>query len=93
MNTYCPKCKKHTEHVVEKVKKKGRAKAHPESQAQRRFNRKLLGYGSFPRPNPRGRGKTAEKLDLRYKCKECNKKHMRGKGWRTKKFEIVKVQK
>jgi large subunit ribosomal protein L44e len=83
---YCPYCKKHTEHTVEKVKKKTRRKM---SEGQRRFLRVQKGYGSFPRPKP-DYEKPTKKVDLRYKCKECNKKHTKGKGFRIKKLELVK---
>lgn len=84
---FCPYCKKHTKHTVEVAKKKPRRKM---AQGQRRFLRKLRGYGSFPRPKP-DYEKATKKLDLRYKCEECGKKHTKGKGFRAKKFEIKKV--
>lgn len=84
----CPKCNKHTEHTVKQAKKKGRGKAHPNCQAQRRFKRKLEGYGSFPRPNPKGEGKPTKRLDLRYTCKECGKASTRS-GFKVKKFELT----
>jgi len=84
---FCPFCRKHTEHSVEQVKKKPRGKLR---QGERRFRRKLEGYGSFPRPKP-DYEKATKKLDLRYKCKECGKKHMKGRGFRVKKFELVKT--
>lgn len=84
---YCPFCRKHTQHLVERDKKKPRRKM---AQGQRRYRRKLKGYGSFPRPKP-SYEKATKKLDLRYKCKECGKKHTKGKGFRSKKFELVKV--
>ena len=85
--TLCPKCRKHTMHDVLLVKKKPRSKAHPKSQSQKRFQRKMKGYGSFPRPKPAGEGKVVKKLDLRLKCKECGKMHTK-KGFRAKKFEL-----
>lgn len=87
---FCPFCRKHTVHTVEKAKRRGRSQAHPMSQSQRRFKRKLKGYTSFPRPNPKGRGKPTTKVDLRFKCGECGRKHSIGKGFRVKKFEITK---
>jgi large subunit ribosomal protein L44e len=84
---YCPYCRKHTDHSVEQAKKKPRRKM---AQGQRRFKEKLKGYGSFPRPKP-SYEKPTRKLDLRYKCKECGKKHMKGKGFRVKKFEIKRM--
>ncbi len=88
ISTYCPSCRKHTEHTVEITKKKPRR---TDAQGQRRFLRKMLGYGSFPKENPKGRAKPTVKLDLRFTCSVCKKAHTRGKGWRAKKFEIVKV--
>lgn len=85
----CKKCGKHTSHKVKQEKKRVRSSAHPKSQSQRRFKRKLKGYGSFPRPNPKGDGKPAKKVDLRFKCSECNKSSIKGKGFRAKKFELV----
>jgi len=88
IKTYCMYCKKHTVHEVEITKKRPRGSM---SHGQRIFKRKMKGYGSFPKENPKGREKPTRKLDLRYKCLECGKKHMRGKGWRVKKFQLVKV--
>ena len=85
---YCPTCKKHTEQTVEIAKKKSRGTL---THGQRIFNRKMLGYGSFPRENPKGREKSTRKLDLRFKCSVCGKKNMRGVGFRVKKFEIVRL--
>ncbi len=84
---YCPFCQKHTEHTIAEAKRKPRRKA---SKSQRRFLRKLKGYGSFPKENPKGREKPTRKMDLRYKCKECKKSHTLGRGFRIKKFEVKK---
>ena len=84
---YCPFCKKHTEHTVERVKKKPRRKM---AEGQRRVIKLKKGYGSFPRPKPTHE-KATKKLDLRYKCTVCGKKHTKGKGFRSKKFELVKT--
>ena len=85
---YCPYCRKHTDHTVKKegVGRKRREMA----RGQRRFKRKMKGFGSFPKSNPKDRQKPTRKLDLRYKCKECKKSHTVGKGFRVKKFELVK---
>lgn len=85
---YCPYCKKHTEHVVHRVTsaKQRRSLA----KGQRRFLRKLKGYGSFPKSNPKDRAKPTKKLDLRYECKECGKQHIVGAGFRVKKFEFMR---
>jgi len=88
-NRFCPHCRKHTKNELKRVKvgkiKRGLA------QGQRRFKRKLKGYGSFPKSNPKGRAKPTRKLDLTYTCSECKKQHNVGKGWRAKKFEIKKA--
>ncbi len=84
---YCKTCKKHTLQTVEIAKKKPRGAM---THGERIFNRKMLGYGSFPRENPRGREKSTRKLDLRFKCSVCGKKNMSGSGFRVKKFEMVK---
>lgn len=88
IRTYCPFCKKHNDHKVIHVKKRGRSTAHPNSQSVKRFDRKMKGYGSFPRPNPKGEGKPTKKLDLRMQCTVCKKSHTK-KGFRVKKFEIT----
>jgi large subunit ribosomal protein L44e len=85
---FCPYCKKHTEHEVEIAKKRPRGSL---THGQRIFKRKMKGYGSFPKEKPTGREKPTKKVDLRFKCLTCGKRHTRGKGWRVKKFEIVKV--
>lgn len=84
---FCPYCRKHTEHAVEESKRRTRREL---SKSQRRFRRKLKGYGSFPKENPKGREKPTRKLDLRYKCSVCGKKHVVGRGFRVKKAEIKK---
>ncbi len=84
-NKFCPSCRKHVEAKVEIAKKKPRGAL---THGERAFNRKLAGYGSFPRPNPKGREKSTRRLDLRFKCKTCNKKFVSGKGFRVKKFNI-----
>lgn len=88
LNIYCQFCKKHTMHTAELAKKKPRRTM---AQGQRRFLRKMLGYGSFPKENPKGREKPTKKIDLRFKCSVCGKKHMKGAGFRVKKFELVKA--
>ena len=81
---YCPYCKKHTIHEVDKVKKR---KASELKQGQRRFRRVMRGYGGFPRPKPEGREKTSRRISLKYKCSGCKKIHQ-PPSIRSKKFEI-----
>ena len=85
---YCPYCKKHTLHTVEESKRRQRRTL---SVWQRRFLRKMKGYGSFPKENPKGREKPTRKLDLRFTCSECKKGHSIGLGFRIKKLEFEKV--
>jgi len=87
LNIYCPFCKKHTKHTAEQSKKKQKRAL---ASGERRFKRLMKGYGSFPRPNPKRREKPTRRVDLRFKCSVCNKKHMHGAGFRVKKFELVK---
>ncbi|MEM7821261.1 MAG: 50S ribosomal protein L44e [Candidatus Aenigmatarchaeota archaeon] len=87
INVYCPYCKSHQLHEVEIGKKRQRRSL---AVGQRRFLRKLKGYTSFPKSKP-DYEKAVKRVDLRFKCLKCGKKHTRGRGWRAKKFEIKKV--
>ena len=86
---FCPFCRKHTEHELRRVS--GGKKKSLLASGQRRFKRKMKGFGSFPKSNPKDRAKPTKKIDIRYKCKVCGKEHSIGKGWRAKKFEFVKT--
>ena len=91
INRYCPKCKKVTKHKLVQVKSgKKRGKL---TIGARRYERKIEGYTGFPRPKPENSKKwgvkLTKKVDLRYKCEECGKMHMRKKGFRAKKLEMV----
>jgi large subunit ribosomal protein L44e len=55
---------------------------------QRQFRRVTSGYRGYPRPLPSG-NKPTKKLDLRYKCKECNKSHIKRSTFRAGKVEFV----
>jgi len=81
---FCPKCKTHTEHTLEDAKRKP---IRTLARGQRRFLRKMAGYGGFPKENPKGREKPTRKQDWRFKCKQCGKAHPVGVGFRTKKIE------
>jgi large subunit ribosomal protein L44e len=81
---YCPKCKKHSAHEVERVKKR---KASELKKGQRRFRRVTAGYRGFPRPKPEGREKATKRVSLRYRCKTCKKAHQ-SPCLRAKKFEL-----
>ena len=85
MMRFCRFCVKQTEHTI---KKSSKGKKRKLSEGERRFRRKFKGYGSFPKPNPRGLGKPTKKLDLRAECSECKKMSTFKKGFRVKKFEL-----
>jgi large subunit ribosomal protein L44e len=89
ISTYCPKCKTHTEHEVEKVKKR------PASElkwGQRRFRRATSGYGGFPRPKPEGRAKAVRRVNLKFRCKKC-KYTVQPASWRASSLELVEQHK
>jgi len=84
ISNYCPHCKKHSDHEVERVRKK------PASElkwGQRRFRRVTSGYGGFPRAKPSGE-KPTKKVWLRYRCKKC-KKCVQPEAFRSKHFELT----
>lgn len=85
ISTYCPHCKVHSDHDVERVKKK---KASELKWGQRRFRKVTAGYGGFPRPKPEGREKPTKRINLRYRCKTCKKAHLKA-CFRAKKFELT----
>ena len=82
--TYCPHCKRHTVHEVHTAKKR---KASELTWGQRQFRRVTAGYRGYPRPLHAG-NKPVKKLDLRLKCKECGKSHIK-QSFRTGKPEFV----
>ena len=87
LKRYCPSCKKHQEHVVERIKKR---KASELKSGQRSFRRVTAGYGGFPRPKPDGREKPTKRITLRYVCEDCGKAHQPA-ARRAKKFELTEA--
>jgi large subunit ribosomal protein L44e len=81
---YCAHCKTHREHEIERVKKR---KASELKWGQRRFRKVTSGYRGFPRPKPEGREKPTRRVNLLYRCTECNRK-WQTPGIRAKKFEL-----
>jgi len=84
IKTYCPKCKKHTSHEIERIKKK------PASElkwGQRRFRKVTAGYRGFPRPKPSGE-KVTRRVALRFRCGDCKKAHQ-SPCIRSKKLELT----
>jgi large subunit ribosomal protein L44e len=85
VKTYCPRCHVHTEHEVEKDKKR------PASElkwGQRRFRRATSGYGGFPRPKPEGRAKAVRRVNLKFRCRKC-KYIVKPASWRAGQLELV----
>ncbi len=85
IKTYCPFCKTHTLHDVERVKKK---RASELKWGQRRFREATSGYGGFPRPKPEGREKPTKRVNIRFRCETCKKAHLTS-CIRAKKFELT----
>lgn len=95
---YCPKCKKHTKHMVAQAKSPGRSKTHPMSKGSKtRMKRRGLarGYGNRGRMSKKAIGawkrtgaKSSKKVDLRFKCEECGKFTVQSQGFRVKRPEF-----
>jgi len=85
INTYCPTCKKHTEHKVSKIGfKKNPAKPRKMSWGQRSFDRKIKGYTSSVGEKALVI-KQSKRNTLLLECPVCKKKHEKTYGSRTKK--------
>jgi large subunit ribosomal protein L44e len=84
VNTYCPKCKSHTEHGVS-VYKKGKERAL--SAGARRHDREKHGYGGQKWPELKRTAKTTKKQLLRLTCRKCNQTVYR-LGIRLRKLEV-----
>lgn len=85
-NTYCPHCHEHHEHEVEKVRS-GRPSGMTQvggRQAERARSH-IGNAGKFSRV-PSGE-KPTKKADLKYRCSECGKAHLR-EGWRAGRLEF-----
>lgn len=77
MKTYCPKCKKHTEHIVKKITmKKSPAKARKDSFGQKKHLNKTRGYTSKvgAKKTP---VKQTKKSVATLECSVCKKKQQR----------------
>jgi len=85
IKTYCPFCKTHSTHDVERVKKK---KASELKWGQRRFREVTSGYGGYPRPKPKDREKPTKRVNIRFRCETCKKAHLTT-CIRAKKFELT----
>lgn len=83
--TYCPTCKVHTDHEVEKVKKKGPS-AMTRIARQKKRSTGIGNRGKFSKLP--GTEKPTQRTNLRYRCLKCGKSHPR-KGFRTRVLEFV----
>lgn len=83
--THCPYCNKHTEHVVERVKR-GQPSRMTWSERQRRRATGIGNRGKFSKVP--GGDKPTKRVNLKYRCSECRKAHTRP-GFRAGRFEIV----
>ena len=83
-NTYCPHCKAHHEHEVEKVRT-GRSTGMKWSDRQKARNTGIGNDGKFSKV-PVGK-KPSQKTNLKYRCSDCGKAHLR-KGTRTGRLEL-----
>ncbi|WP_435317786.1 50S ribosomal protein L44e [Haloarchaeobius sp. TZWSO28] len=84
-NTYCPHCNEHHEHEVEKVRT-GRTTGMKKDQRKQREGKKTIGNAGRFSKVPGG-DKPTKKTDLKYRCGECGKAHLR-EGWRTGRLEF-----
>lgn len=89
LNSYCPRCKTHTEHGVT-IYKHGKRRSLAEG--ERRYARKQEGYGSKRKPEQKRFAKVTKKVVLKLKCSKCGYITHR-RGIRIKKAELVEVVK
>ena len=68
INTYCPKCKIHTEHSVSLAKT---GKRRVLALGARRHEREKHGYGGQGWPLQKKFAKTTKKQTLKLKCRKC----------------------
>ena len=88
INTYCPKCNKHTPHKVKELKKGARRTL---SFGQQKFLRATKGYTSKKAGQVR-KVKQSQKQTLMLECTICKKKHPKGMPHAKKKIEIKKKE-
>lgn len=85
INTYCPRCRMHTEHVVSLYKK---GKERTLAEGTRRYARKKKGYGSSRKPVQKRFAKITKKQAVKVTCKKCGHQYQRV-GIRLKKLEVA----
>ena len=94
-NTYCPFCRKHTEHNVALNKKRNPSSLTYGSKVRARRRGRARGKGNMGRYSKPAISqfkmtgkKTSKKTDLRFQCKQCKKTHIQGPGFRARKIEF-----
>ena len=94
--TYCPFCKKHTEHKIVESKRRTKGSAHPMSygsrlRAKRRGRLGLGNQGRYSKPagGKMYNKKQSKKTDFRFECAVCKKMHNQRKGFRSKRIEFT----
>ncbi|GBC73688.1 hypothetical protein HRbin04_01094 [archaeon HR04] len=85
INTYCPRCKKHTIHTISLYKK---GKERGTAWGVRRHEEEKKGYGGQKYPEQKRTAKTTKKQLLKFKCKDCGYTLQRY-GIRLRKVEIA----
>ncbi|RLE95362.1 MAG: 50S ribosomal protein L44e [Thermoprotei archaeon] len=85
IRTYCPRCRKHTEHTVSLYK---HGKRRSLAQGERRYAAKKKGYGSKRKPEQKRFAKVTKKQTLKLTCRVCGYTYHK-KGIRLKRIEIV----
>lgn len=83
--TYCPHCKAHTEHEVEKVKK-GRESSMTRIKRQKKRSTGIGNQGKFSKLP--GSEKPTKRINVRYRCLKCKKAHLR-RGFKAQVLDLV----
>ena len=82
--THCPFCKKHTEHIAERVKK-GKPSTMTHIARQKKRQSGIGNSGKFSKVP--GGDKPTKRVALKYRCTVSNKSHQRP-CFRAKKFDF-----
>ena len=83
--TYCPHCRTHTLHEVEKVKKGKTTGLHWIDRQKARRGR-VGNMGKFSKVP--GGDKPTKRVNIRYRCLKCKKAHLRP-CFKAQKFDLV----
>lgn len=88
VRVYCPRCNTYTEHTVTIY---SHGKRRNLAEGQRRYLRKLKGYGSSRKPKQKRFSKTTKKIVVKLQCRQCGYVTMKTLG-RLKKVELVEAR-